>query len=141
MADQRAIVTRFLEEVWNEGRLDAIPSYLGERYTIYSDPGDPWDGQTLDVAGFRERVRQSRAPFPDQRFTVTDLVAEPDKIAVTWTWTGMQTGELAGFPASGRRITMSGITVYYFDGDRIVGHRQVVDRLGVYQQLQGSPRQ
>ena len=41
------------------------------------------------------------------------------------------------FPASGKRVTMSGITVYYFEGERISGHWQAVDRLGVFQQLSG----
>ena len=27
------------------------------------------------------------------------------------------------------------ITVYYFDGERLTGHWQITDRLGVYQQL------
>jgi len=30
---------------------------------------------------------------------------------------------------------MSGLTIYYFDGDRISGHWQIVDRMSVYQQL------
>jgi hypothetical protein len=30
---------------------------------------------------------------------------------------------------------MSGATVYYFEGERLSGHWQIVDRLGVFQQL------
>ena len=30
---------------------------------------------------------------------------------------------------------MSGATVYYFDDEKIVGHWQITDRLGVFQQL------
>ena len=32
---------------------------------------------------------------------------------------------------------MSGLTIYYFDGARLSGHWQIVDRLSVYQQLTG----
>jgi predicted ester cyclase len=42
---------------------------------------------------------------------------------------------MPGFPATGRSIKMSGATVYYFEGERITGHWQITDRLGVYQQL------
>jgi predicted ester cyclase len=42
---------------------------------------------------------------------------------------------MPGFPASGKQIRMSGATVYFFDGERISGHWQITDRLGVYQQL------
>ena len=43
---------------------------------------------------------------------------------------------MAGFPPTGRVLRMSGITIYYFDGGgRLTGHWQMVDRLGVFQQL------
>jgi predicted ester cyclase len=44
-------------------------------------------------------------------------------------------GDIPGFPASGKQIKMSGATVYYFEGNRITGHWQITDRLGVFQQL------
>ena len=39
------------------------------------------------------------------------------------------------YPPTGRRIDVRGMTVYYFRDGRITGHRQVVDRLAVAQQL------
>jgi len=33
---------------------------------------------------------------------------------------------------------MSGVTLYFFEHDRISGHWQVADRLSVYQQLMES---
>lgn len=131
----KEILTRFIQEVWNEGDAEAADKYLAPQYTIHHDPGDPWDRRTLDLEGFKERVRTSRAPFPDQCFAINELIAEPDKVVATWFWTGTHKGEVAGFAASGKTITMSGLTVYYFDGERITGHWQVVDRAGVYQQL------
>jgi steroid delta-isomerase-like uncharacterized protein len=110
---------------------------VASSYTIHHDPGDPWAGQTLDVAGFERRLRVSRAPFPDQRFDVQALFENRDAVVATWTWAATHHGELPGFPATGRSITMSGATVYYFDADdRLTGHWQIADRLGVFQQLQ-----
>jgi steroid delta-isomerase-like uncharacterized protein len=87
---------------------------------------------------FKQRLRVSRAPFPDQRFTIVNMIAEGDTVAACWTWAGTQTGDLPGFSASGRRVTMSGMTFYFFDAaGRISGHWQAVDRLGVMMQLQG----
>ena len=37
-----------------------------------------------------------------------------------------------------KQIKMSGATVYYFTNDRIDGHWQIVDRLGVLQQLRST---
>jgi hypothetical protein len=56
---------------------------------------------------------------------------------MTWLWRGTHAADLPGFPATGQTIRMSGATVYMFDADdRLTGHWQITDRLGVYQQLQ-----
>jgi len=90
----------------------------------------------LDQEGYRERLRLSRAPFPDQRFEILELFGDGSAVVMTWTWKGTHRGELAGFPPSGKIVEMSGATVYYFDeNERICGHWQIADRLGVFQQL------
>jgi len=133
---RKEILARFLQEVWNEGSLEAVERYVAPRYTVHHDPGDPWDGKQLSLEEYKDRLVRSRAPFPDERFTIRELFEDGGAVVATWVWTGVHTGDLAGFPASGKAISMSGITVYYFDGDRVTGHWQVVDRLGVFRQLQ-----
>lgn len=136
--DRKDILLGFLQEVWNAGRVECAADYIAPRYTVHHDPGDPAEGQALDVEQFKARVKALREPFPDQRFEVLELFAQGDAIVVTWTWAGTQTGALPGFPASGKRITSSGVTVFYFEGERLTGHWQVMDRLGVLRQLQFS---
>jgi len=136
MSDLKSRLAAFLSDVWTDGRLDLIPRYVGETYKIHHDPGDPWEGCLLSLDGFRDRVATSRAAAPDQVFTPVDMVADHQRVAVAWTWTGTHLGDLPGFPASGRPMTMSGLTVYHFDGwDMLTGHWQIADRLGVAQQL------
>lgn len=133
---REAILAAFMEEVWNAGDAHAVSRYLASRYTIRHDPGDPWDGQTLSIADFCDRLAQSRAPFPDQRFDIRLMAVTGDEVIITWLWRATHQGEVAGFPPTGREIRMSGATVYGFDAqDRLTGHWQVTDRLGVFQQL------
>jgi steroid delta-isomerase-like uncharacterized protein len=141
MERQNNLLTDFLLEVWSNGTIERCHVYVANEYTIHHDPGDPWDGQTLELEGFKDRVRLSRAPFPDQQFHVSEMLAEAGRVAVTWLWTATHTGDYSGFPATGKPIAMSGATVYYFDSnDRITGHWQITDRLGIYQQLQCGRR-
>jgi predicted ester cyclase len=134
--ERKKLLTSFIEEVWSQGRIDACDDFIGETYTVRHDPGDPWDGQTLSRTGFKERVRTSRGPFPDQRFTLISTLEDGDAVVIAWTWAASHQGDIAGFAATGARLTMSGLTLYDFDGDnRIRGHWQVADRLGVFQQL------
>lgn len=137
---RKEILTEFFQEVWNKGNLESMERFLAPKYKIHHDPGDPWSGKELDLEGFRERVRLSRAPFPDQQFAIQELFEDGDAVVASWSWTGTHKGDLPGFPASGKTIRMSGITVYYFVGDRIAGHWQVADRLSIFQQLQSDSK-
>jgi steroid delta-isomerase-like uncharacterized protein len=142
MADSPARKDRlvhFIHEVWDCGRADAVERYLAPSYTLHHDPGDPWDGRVLDLDDYKDRLRRSRAPFPDQTFDVQRLCAEGDTVVMTWLWKATHLGDFPGFPATGQVIRMSGATAYFFDpADRLSGHWQITDRLGVFQQLQAN---
>lgn len=132
------LLVRFIDEVWNAGNIEAANQYIASAYTIHHDPGDPWDKQTLDLVGYKERVRLSRAPFPDQCFTIQDLLTGVDRVVMTWHWVATHKGDFPGFPATGKQIHMSGATVYYVKDGLFTGHWQIADRLGVYMQLQAA---
>ena len=72
MPDNTQRLQQFMDLVWNTGDVSLVPTFVAEQYTVHSDPGDPWEGQTLSREGFAERMQISRAPFPDLRFEVTD---------------------------------------------------------------------
>lgn len=134
--DRKKLLTSFMEEVWSLGHIEACDHFIGETYTVRHDPGDPWDGQILSREGFKQRVRLSRGPLPDQRFAPVSMLEDGDAIAIAWTWVATHTSEVAGFAPTGARFTMSGLTIYDFDEEnRIRGHWQIVDRLGLYRQL------
>ena len=135
MTENARTLTEFMELVWSRGDASAVDRFLADEYVIHSDPGDPWDGATLSREGFKERLRTSRAPFPDLQFEIAETIAEGDRVAIAWRMVGTQTGPMGPMPPTGRRIAVQGMTVYYFSNGRIAGHRQVVDRLAVAQQL------
>ncbi|HKJ32731.1 MAG TPA: ester cyclase [Balneolales bacterium] len=131
---KKNILLKFIQQVWNEGNADAASEYIASTYTIYHDPGDPWDDMTLDLEGFKTRVLKLRAPIPDQYFEIQEIFEKDNCVAITWLWHGSHLREIADYPATGKRLRMSGATVYYFEGKHITGHWQITDRLSVYQQ-------
>ncbi|MCE2903100.1 MAG: ester cyclase [Gemmatimonas sp.] len=141
MTDNTRTLLDFMDVVWNRGDAAAVDRFLTDEYVIHSDPGDPWDGMTLSREGFTDRLRTSRASFPDLRFEIAETIAEGDRVVIAWRMLGTQTGAMGPVPPTGRPIAVQGMTVYFFRDGRITGHRQVVDRLGVVQQLGlGGPR-
>ncbi len=135
---KKIILEEFIQKVWNEGNIDIIPHYIAEEYTVLHDPGDPWDGMVLDLAAFQARVSSSREPVPDQFFDIQHSFENDDSVCITWLWRGTHRGDISGFQPSGKTLRMSGSTVYFFRDEKITGHWQVVDRLGIFQQLQGN---
>jgi steroid delta-isomerase-like uncharacterized protein len=99
-----------------------IDTYVSPQYTIKHDPGDAWDGQTLDRTTFQQRVLYSRNAFPDLNFAIQEMVEEGEQVVVFWIMSGTHNGDLPNLPATGRAFSISGITIYYFDSDKLCGH-------------------
>ena len=131
----KEVVVRLVEEVWSKGNLAMVDELVSPHYLIRHDPGDKWEGKTIDLASFKERVSMSRHILPDQKFYIEDLVCEGDKVAVSWRFTGTQKGDLPGLPAKNNTVNISGLTIYYLSNGKITGHWQVFDKLGLMTQL------
>lgn len=132
----KELLIKLIDDVWSQGNLDIVEELVAPLYTLHHDPGDPLEGQTIDIATFKNRVQQSRNIFPDQKFHILEFICEENKIAISWNLTGTQRGEIPGIlPATNKPINVSGLTIYYFKEGKITGHWQVFDKLGLINQL------
>jgi steroid delta-isomerase-like uncharacterized protein len=104
--DVKEISRHLAEDPW-QGKLDEVLELVGDDYVAHI-PGsaEPFRGKE----GFREFVTTYLTGFPDGTITVDDQIAEGDIVATRWTGRGTNTGELMGMPATGRQITVDGIT-------------------------------
>jgi steroid delta-isomerase-like uncharacterized protein len=135
VAKNKALLKRYIEEVWNQGHLDLINELVGPQYVIHHDPGDPWEGKTLDLATCKKRISDSRRPFPDLRFDIQEMIAEGEKVAISWYMSGTQQGHIPGLSTTNNKIKVSGLTIYFFAEGKITGHWQVFDKLSLMTQL------
>ena len=87
------------------------------------------------AADFRAAVADLISAFPDIRYTVLDLVAEGDRVAVRWQWTGTHRAPFRGFAPTQATVTDAGMAMFSFSGGRIAGVELQTDRLGFLQQL------
>jgi steroid delta-isomerase-like uncharacterized protein len=115
-SDNVAVARRWFEEVWNQRRAEVIHELVTPQSVCHSD-----SGELLGPETFRERVYQPFvAALPDLRVNVEATVAEGDHVVVRWTATGTHTGHGFGFPASGRPISIRGITWIRFAGGKMM---------------------
>lgn len=131
-------VIKLIDEVWNKGNFQIVDQLIAPKYIIRHDPGDQWENKTIDLATYKNRVKMSRDVLPDQKFHIEDLVCQNDKVAVSWKFTGTQKGDLPGLPATNKTVSISGLTIYYFSEEKIIGHWQVIDKLNLFRQLRGE---
>lgn len=63
------------------------------------------------------------------------MVGECNKIAVRWTGTGTHKGDFMGIPATGKHVSVTGITVDTFKDGKVVESWTNYDALGLLHQL------
>lgn len=128
--DIKAQVRRFYSDVLNTGELGLLADIATEDYLEH----DPLPGQGSGLAGLTERVTMLREGLAGT-YTVEDVIAEGDRVAVRWTETGTHRGEIAGMPPTGNRFTISGIDIYRASDGKLAEHWHVIDMLSLLQQL------
>ena len=76
------------------------------------------------------------AAFPDTHRTVEEQLTDDYQTVVTrWTATGTHQGEFMGIAPTGKRVTITGISIHRFAHGKIVEEWQEWDSLGLMQQL------
>lgn len=135
--ENKAIARRWGEEVWGKGSLAAVDELFAPNFVF----NYPAPGATPDLKGYKQTVTSLSTPFADIQCTAEDVVAEGDKVAVRWIWRGTHKGEFMGIPATGKQVTITGISILRIAGGKIVEEWGEMNSLGMMQQLGAFPPQ
>jgi steroid delta-isomerase-like uncharacterized protein len=133
----KTIARRAFEEIWNRGNLDASDQlYTADQLS---------HGLGIDVAagieGLRQFVSIYRTAYPDTNFTINVQIAEGDMVATRWTAIGTHLGDFMGIAPTGKRVTVTGMTINRIENGKIAETWNNFDALGQLQQLGVIPGQ
>ena len=131
MQSNSNVVRRFIEEVLNQGKVDAAGQFFCEDMVEKV----PFPGQGPGLEGLKDVLRGLRAAFPDMHWTVHEQIAEGDKVLSRFEWTGTHRGAFLGVPATDRPVTVWGMVIDRFQGEKIKDTRIIMDTLGLMMQL------
>ena len=132
MARDNAVIVRgFVDEVITRGNIEAAGQYVWE--DVIEPVPLPGQGPGLD--GLKDILRAMRAGFPDIVFSIQEQIAEDDKVASRFEWTGTHSGEFLGIPATGRPVRVWGVVIDRLEDGRIKGTRIIMDTLGLMTQV------
>jgi steroid delta-isomerase-like uncharacterized protein len=124
----KEIARSFFEDVLDQGRFDKYAESHAKDFVAHAGNHDATLEQDIAAA------KEERQALPDLRVSVNQILAERDLVAVYWTASGTNTQAGMGFPATGKKIKIDGMTMFRLKAGRICEEWSVWDMLSVMRQ-------
>ncbi|HVS87075.1 MAG TPA: ester cyclase [Candidatus Acidoferrum sp.] len=130
--ENKTIVRRLVEELWNKGNLSLADELFARTYD-HHDVSTPDFGRGPESE--KKRATLYRTAFPDVRLTIEDIIAEGETVVARWSCRGTHKGDLSGIAPTGKQFTISGVTIARFANGKMVEGWVNWNALGLMQQL------
>jgi steroid delta-isomerase-like uncharacterized protein len=131
--NNKTIARGYIEQVWNQKRLDLLDQYLAEDIVHHDAPG------LTDRESIRNFIGTFLNSFPDTHIKIEDEIAKGNLVVHRVTSSGTQRGEFMGIPASGKQISVTTISIFRISGGKISELWGVSDSLTMMQQIGAIP--
>ena len=128
----KLIARRFLK-IWNAGG-EALVDDLAAPDILFSHSRlqEPMRGASL----LKQLLAQTHDSFPDMRIEAEEVIAEGDRVVVYWTYYATHRNNvLFGVAPSGKRVQVSGVTLYRIANHRVVQEFGLADPMSLMLQL------
>jgi steroid delta-isomerase-like uncharacterized protein len=136
VAENKAIVRRWSEELWSQGNLAVADEIVASDY-LRHDPGDPFPARGPEDV--KRLVGMLRGMLPDLTIEIEDIVGEEDKVVIRYTAVGTDRNGFMGHPPTGKVTRAAAIQIFRLANGKIVESWAVRDDLGVLRQLGHLP--
>ena len=133
--ENKAVVRRYIEGVINKKNLAVVDELYDANYVGHLAGMEDIHGPE----GLKQAVATFFTAFPDLHCTVEDMVGEGDKVVCRFTGRGTHQGEFQGVAPTGKQATLTGIVISRIVSGKIVEEWEVIDMLGMMQQLGAIP--
>ncbi|MDQ1427651.1 MAG: hypothetical protein QOK39_1127 [Acidimicrobiaceae bacterium] len=130
----KAIFRHYIEMMFNRHDLSELDRWLAPGYAYR------FMGQTVrGIDGHEATVCHFLRSFPDARKEVLQIVAEGDRVAALWRFTGTHTGWFEGVAPTATAVEYLGITFEQIRGGRRLQGWGCADLAGLLGQIGGIP--
>jgi predicted ester cyclase len=131
MADQKALVKRFMDEALAQGKVDVIDELVADDYVEHQE----LPGIEPNKDGLKKFAAMVHDALPDMKVEALKIVEEGDEVWVHSLTSGTHKGEIFGIPATGKKVTWAAIDRVRLKDGKAVEHWGVSDDLGLMTQL------
>jgi steroid delta-isomerase-like uncharacterized protein len=126
------VIRRLYQEVWNDQKLEVADQVISKTHAL-NEPTVV--GAAVGPENYKRQAKRFITAFPDLRFTVDELLAEKDKVVAAWTLSATHKGEFLGLAPTGKRISVSGITIHHVADGKILDSYAIWDALTLLPQM------
>ena len=102
--ENKSIVRRLYEEVWNKRKLDLVDELISPSHALH-DANTP--GSQIGPVAYKQQVVRLTKAFPDLHFEIHDMLAEGELVAFRSTMTGTHHGPFQGRPPTGKQVSVA----------------------------------
>ncbi len=128
----KAVLSREMSEAWTRGNLDIIDELVASDYVMH-DPSQP--GEIRGREALKQYIVAFRTAFPDLQMAFDDMVVENDSVATRVRLKGTHNGPLVGIPATGREVSVWGLSIDRLQDGKIVETHVIFDLTGLLRQI------
>jgi steroid delta-isomerase-like uncharacterized protein len=140
MQDNKHIVLSFVEELWNNRKLEAADRIFDQNcYTHQLQSGAPEVATPRGPDAVKAHVTAWLSGFPDLKFTAEQMFADEERVFSQLAMNGTQTGHWMGIPPTGKRINIKMMTIHRIRAGKIIEDWVLVETLGLLQQFGALP--
>jgi predicted ester cyclase len=135
--ENKALVRRFNEEVYNRRNLDAADEFLAPDFVDY----DALPGEDAGIEGYKLAIANEQAASSDLHFSIEEMIAEGDKVVSRIIGSGsVDQRDLYGLAPTGVRITIENISINRVVDGKIIDERTVSNEAPFWQQRMEQER-
>ncbi|QDC44069.1 ester cyclase [Methylophilus medardicus] len=125
----KQLLAEFANAVFVQKDLRKLPNYMQPAY-IQHNPLVP-----QGLAGFEQFFSDWFKAVPDWHYQLEKLVAEGDTVWAYGVYSGTQTGDWLGIPATGKPYRIHAVDIFRIEQGRLAEHWDVLDTYGLFKQL------
>ena len=135
-AANKEVVRRFIEEMWNERRLERADELIASNCVTHQlRTGEPAEGAPRSPESVKREAAMWLQGFPDLHFAILHLIAEDNLVMTHCMMEGTHTGIWMGLAPTGRDISIPFMTIHRMDAGKIVEDWVLIGSLLLFQQL------